>query len=98
MGLKKLAEKLADYNERLERGKTEKIKPSHVEKVLDKLRKKVAELEAEIAAETRDDKTDRLARKLGTAREQVQRAEWLLQEIDQTSADSAEPRDAAADS
>ncbi len=81
MGLKRLAEKVAEYNERLERGKASKIKASHVRNILDKLRKKSAELEAEIATTKNDDKKERLKRKLGIANEQIERAEWLLGEI-----------------
>ncbi len=81
MGLKKLAAKVVDYNERLEQGKAKKIKPNHVGKVLEKLRKKSLELEAEIASETRPDKKSRLERKLKIAQEHVSRAEWLLDEI-----------------
>lgn len=84
MGLEKLTEKLADYKERLERGKTQKIRSHHVRKVLAKLRKKSAELEAELASETRAGKKERLARKLGVARDQVARAEWLLSEIERS--------------
>lgn len=82
MALKKLAEKLAEYNSRLEAGKAEKIKSSHVQKVLKKLRKKATDLEAEIDAEKNSDRKSRLVRKLGTAQESVKRAEWLLREID----------------
>lgn len=82
MALEKLAEKLAEYNARLEAGKAEKIKPSHVHKVLKKLRKKAADLEAEIDAEKNFDRKSRLVRKLGTAQESVKRAEWLLREIE----------------
>ena len=64
MGLKKLAEKVADYNERLRSGKASKIKPGHVEKVLEKLRKKSVELEAELAATHAPEKRVRLERKL----------------------------------
>jgi hypothetical protein len=81
MGLKKLAEKVADYKDRFDRGKASKIKPSHVEKVLAKLRKKSAELEADLAAAHSSDKKDRLKRKLGVANAQIERAEWLLKEI-----------------
>ncbi|MBF9059367.1 hypothetical protein HKCCSP123_09240 [Rhodobacterales bacterium HKCCSP123] len=82
MGLKKLADKVVDYNERLEQGKAKKIKPAHVRKVLEKLRKNTVRLEAEIAAEDRSEKKARLKRKLRTARELVERAEWLLDQID----------------
>lgn len=81
MGLKKLAAKVADYNERLKTGKASKIKPSHVRKVLEKLRKKTVELEAELAAAHTPEKRDRLARKLDVARAQEERAEWLLKEL-----------------
>lgn len=81
MGLKKLAAKVADYNERLKTGKASKIKPSHVEKVLEKLRKKSVELEAEIAATQSAEKRARLERKLEVARAQEERAVWLLNEL-----------------
>lgn len=81
MGLKKLAAKVADYKERLESGKAHKIKPSHVEKVLEKLRNKSIELEAEIASSQSPEKRARLEKKLEVARAQEARAEWLMQEI-----------------
>lgn len=81
MGLKKLAEKVVEYNERLDGGKASEIKPSHVKKVLEKLRKKSAELEQEIAVAADSDKKARLVRKHGIACEHIQRAEWLLKEI-----------------
>lgn len=82
MGLKKLTAKVVDYNERLESGKASKIKPSHVEMVLQKLRAKSTALEAEIAAATSADKKARLEGKLQIARTHIERAEWLLKEID----------------
>lgn len=81
MGLKKLAAKVAEYNERLESGKASKIKPSHVEMVLEKLRKKSGELEGEIASARSPEKRARLEKKLGVARTQIERAEWLLNEL-----------------
>lgn len=81
MGFKKLAEKVADYNERLELGKAEKIRPGHVEQVIEKLRKKTRELEAEIEKEKRPEKKSRLEGKLKIAREHVERAEYLLQQV-----------------
>lgn len=81
MGLKKLAAKVVEYNERLEDGKASKIKPRHVEKVLAKLRAKAGELEADIAAARSDDKKARLEGKLGVARQHIERAEWLLKEL-----------------
>lgn len=81
MGLKKLAEKVAEYNERLESGKANKIKPEHVKRVLEKLQKKSAELTAELASPHSPEKRARLARKLEVARAQEERAEWLLKEV-----------------
>jgi predicted nucleic acid-binding Zn-ribbon protein len=81
MGLKKLAAKVVDYNERLENGKASKIKPRHVEKVLQKLRAKSAELEEKIALATSADKKARLEGKLGIVRTHIERAEWLLKEL-----------------
>lgn len=82
MGLKKLARKVDDYNARLEEGKADRIKPGHVHKVLEKLRRKVAELEAAMnEAETSEEKA-RIDGKLGIARTHVERAEWLLRELD----------------
>ena len=81
MGLRKLAEKLADYQERLEAGKARTIEPGHVEKVLDKLRRKEADLLSRIAAETDADERADLDRKLRVAREHLSRAEWLLSRL-----------------
>lgn len=81
MGLKKLAAKVTDYNERLERGKASKIKPSHVRKIMEKLRRKTAELDARIASAKNPDEKSRLKRKLGIAREHKKRAEWLLKAV-----------------
>lgn len=82
MGLKKLAEKVAEYNERFENGKAEKIKPSHVEKVLKKLRKKADDLNADLASAHSDDKKDRLKKKLDIANTHIERAEFLMKAID----------------
>ncbi len=81
MGLKNLAAKVMDYNQRLESGKASKIKPRHVEKVLQKLRAKSAALETEIAATKSPDKKARLEGKLKVARTHIERAEWLLKEL-----------------
>jgi hypothetical protein len=76
--LKKLAAKVAAYHERLEQGKAHKIKPSHVQKVLVKLRAKEETLCSEIEAATTNADRLRLTRKLQVAREHIQRAEYLL--------------------
>jgi hypothetical protein len=81
MGLKKLAAKVAEYNERLESGKASKIEPAHVQKVLDKLRKKREGLESSIASESSADKKARLEKRLSVARIHVERAEWLMKEL-----------------
>lgn len=81
MGLRKLAQKVADYQQRLEAGKARTIEPEHVEKVLDKLRRKEAELLARITAEGDPDERADLDRKLRVAREHIERANWLLSEL-----------------
>lgn len=81
MGLSKLAEKVAKYRERLERGSAKKIKPSHVNAVLAKLNKKAIDLKKEISAAKSADRKDRLGKKLDIAREHIKRAKWLLREI-----------------
>ena len=81
MGLKKLAAKVEDYNQRLKIGKASKIKSNHVEKVLQKLRAKAVELKAEIASAASADKKTRLKGKLQIARTHIERAEWLLKEL-----------------
>ncbi|SMX25614.1 hypothetical protein [Boseongicola aestuarii] len=81
MGLKKLAAKVVEYNERLESGKASKIKPKHVETVLKKLRTKLNELEGEIISTKSADKKARLEGKLGIAQTHIDRAEWLLKEL-----------------
>ncbi len=81
MGLKKLAAKVTEYNERLKDGKVSKIKPSHVQKTLEKLLKKSEELKEEIRTSDNAEKKVRLERKLGIAGEHIKRAEWLMEEI-----------------
>mgnify|MGYP001823449719 CR=1 FL=1 len=81
MGLKKLATKVADYKKRLEDGKAHKIKPAHVEAVLQKLRSKEATLQADISEARSADKKTRLEDKLQVARTHIERAEWLLKEL-----------------
>lgn len=82
MGLNKLAKKLADYNERLDCGKVEKIQKTHVEKILKKLNKKIVQLDTEIASEENSEKKGRLQRKLDIAQEHINRAEWLLAQLE----------------
>jgi uncharacterized protein YlxW (UPF0749 family) len=82
MGLKKYAGKLDEYYQRLTQGKVEKIKPSHVEKVLAKLRAKKVQLEEEIKTTAKESKKARLERKVLIAKEHIKRAELLLEEID----------------
>lgn len=81
MGLKKLAAKVAEYNDRFKDGKASKINAEHVEKVLEKLRNKRRELEEELASARTQHKRARLERKLEVARAQEERAEWLIKEI-----------------
>ncbi len=81
MGLKKLAAKLAEYQDRVEAGKARKIEPKHVRKVLDKLRRKESELVDDLADVSGDRDRDDLERQLHVARQHIDRAEWLLKEV-----------------
>ncbi len=74
-------EKLDKYFKRLKKGKAQKIKPSHVEKVIEKLSNKEEMLLAEIADTQKENKIERLERKRVFLREQTERARWLLKEI-----------------
>lgn len=87
MGLKKLAGKVDDYNDRLKAGKIGKIKPEDVEKVMAKLIAKEAALLEEIAETGNPSKIPRLERKLSIAREHIARAKWLLGQIEAPAAD-----------
>lgn len=81
MAPSKPIEKLKKYYARLEAGKTKKIKPSDVEKVMRKLEANEQKLLEEIAAATKASKKTRLAQKLETTRNQLDRAKWLQAEI-----------------
>lgn len=82
MGVKKMAAKLAEYYARLDNGKTKKIKPEHVRKVLEKLRMKSTQLQEDIDTAENEGKKERLRLKLQVATEQIARAEWLLAHLD----------------
>lgn len=81
MGLKKLAAKVAEYQERLAAGHARKIEPEHVERVLEKLRRKEADLQARLAADPEDAEREEFEHKLKVAREHIERAEWLKREL-----------------
>jgi len=81
MGLAKIGEKLDKYFSRLEDGKAAKIKPSHVEKVIAKLRAKKSLLQQDINTAAKPSQKERLERKLSVAEDQIARAEWLLDKI-----------------
>ena len=81
MGLESAIAKLDTYFTRLKKGKAQKIKPAHVEKVLRKLGAKEQILKAELSDTEKADKKKRLNRKLALVREQQDRARWLQKEI-----------------
>ncbi|MCK0142775.1 hypothetical protein [Aliiroseovarius sp. F20344] len=81
MGLESMTEKLDKYYDRLEKGKTRKIKPGHVSKVINKLNTKAGQLEVEISEAVKPDKKQRLERKLALVRKQQERANWLQKSI-----------------
>ena len=72
MELEKSTEKLDKYYKRLKKGKAEKIKPAHVEKVIGKLHAKEGMLRTELAETTKESKKTRLKRKIALVKEQLQ--------------------------
>jgi len=81
MGLEKISEKLDTYFKRLEHKKAPKIKPEHVKKAIAKLQAKEKSLKDDLADTKKSSKKKRLKSKLGTVGKQIERAEWLLENI-----------------
>ncbi|WP_204115415.1 hypothetical protein [Shimia biformata] len=84
MGLKKNTEKLDRYYARLDRDEVDRIKPAHVEEVIRRLLHREEKLLSELDSATKPDKRDRLAAKLKVVREQIDRGNWLLDEVRDT--------------
>ncbi len=82
MELLKSIKKLDKYYGRLKKGNVQKIKPNHVEKVINKLRVKEQIIKDELAETTKTSKAERLNQKLVTVQDQLKRAAWLLLEIE----------------
>ena len=79
MAYEKMAEKLGAYFARLGEGRAHKIKPADVEKVIEKLRQRRDTLREDV--EKTPDKAERLAAKITTLDDLLDRAEWLLAQI-----------------
>jgi hypothetical protein len=83
MGLKKSAEKLDAYFDRLRQKKVKKIEPGHVSHIIEKLQAKENDLLREIEHARKTEKIERLKSKLQVVREQIRRGEWLKHEIEE---------------
>lgn len=81
MGLSSIVKRLDKYQERLAKGKVEKIKPRHIQKVIAKLTTMEAQLTTELADMTKPDKRKRFEGKVSTIREQIEKAKWLETQI-----------------
>ncbi len=81
MALAKSIEKLKKYYARLEAGKVKKIKPSHVERVMEKLSLRERKLLEELESAKKPSKQKRLQQKLEETRNQIDRAQWLKKKI-----------------
>ncbi|WP_191285688.1 hypothetical protein [Aliiroseovarius zhejiangensis] len=81
MGLESTTEKLDSYFARLEQGKAQKIKPTHVEKIMQKLESKAAALRSDLEETTKEPKKQRLQQKIDLVNEQLDRARWLREQI-----------------
>lgn len=81
MGLSSIVKRLDKYQERLAKGKVEKIKPRHIQKVIAKLTTMEAKLTTEIAEMTKPAKRKRFEDKVSRIREQIGKAKWLETKI-----------------
>ncbi|GAB5486273.1 MAG: hypothetical protein Pars93KO_27070 [Parasphingorhabdus sp.] len=81
MGLSSIDKRLEKYQERLAKGKVEKIKPRHIHKVIAKLTTMEAQLTTDLAEMTKPDKRKRFEQKMSTIREQINKAKWLETKI-----------------
>ncbi len=82
MKLSHSIEKLENYYERFRKGKVEKIKLKHVDRVLKKLRTKKASVKKELIDSKKQEKRKRLTRKLSVLKIQIDRGEWLRSQIE----------------
>jgi len=83
MGLSDVAEKLAKYRTRLAAGQTERIKPAHVDKIIDKLSDKRQHLSEDLARRTSGQGRALLQRRIAKLDELIEQAHWLRREIEQ---------------
>ena len=83
MKLSRSIEKLAEYYERFRKGKVEKIKLKHVDRVLAKLRSKKTALKEDLQNAKKKEKRERLTSKLSIIQIQIDRGEWLRTRIEQ---------------
>lgn len=83
MKLSHSIEKLAEYYERFRKGKVEKIKLKHVDRVLAKLRSKKTALKEDLKDAKKKEKRKRLTSKLSVIQIQIDRGEWLRTRIEQ---------------
>ncbi len=83
MKLSRSIEKLAEYYERFRKGKVEKIKLKHVDRVLAKLRSKKTALKEDLKDAKKKEKRKRLTSKLSVIQIQIDRGEWLRTRIEQ---------------
>ena len=83
MKLSHSIEKLAEYYERFRKGKVEKIKLKHVDRVLAKLRSKKTALKEDLKNAKKKEKRERLTSKLSIIQIQIDRGEWLRTRIEQ---------------
>jgi hypothetical protein len=77
MALSDLAEKLAEYRERLDAGQADRIAPAHVDRVIAKLETKRASLVEKLATPIAESERERLERKRAKAEALIEQAQWL---------------------
>lgn len=81
MGLSEVAEKLGEYRTRLEAGQVSRIQPEHVDRVIRKLQSKRAALTESLDAAERESERVRLERKIAKAKDLIDQAHWLRDQL-----------------
>ena len=81
MEIKKSVEKLDKYVRRVEKGKAQKVKPSHVKEVLTRLKSQHHALRVDLRVSEDEAERARIGHDIDAVQEQIDRAEWLLSKL-----------------
>lgn len=90
MVIRKTTAKLDDYLDRLGHPEAKRVQPSHVARILAKLRSKEADLLDEIAGTDNTNRAERLRAKLTIVREQIRRGVFLMDRLSEAEANQGD--------